>query len=245
MAQRHGLQQSYVMNTINLGCMERDTGNFAAALASWTRVLPMALQLGAKSSHACILLNQGEAALAQGDAAGAAETLDVALALCRELAEPRLVCGAAIALGAARARLGARDAGFALMREAIDLRRSTAGGSRALASAYCYLIEALLDDGDVAAASSAAAELLELHQSDPANRMFSTRNLAVLARAARANGDAVASDRYLNEGRRRFAERMSELPDDETRAGFAALAFNRDYCAPAQEPAAAPSKPRG
>jgi ATP/maltotriose-dependent transcriptional regulator MalT len=244
MAERHGLTQSFVMNSINLGCMERDTGNFAAAMAHWERMLPLALQLGAKSSHACILLNQGEATLAQGDAVRAAEILEPALALCREIGEPRLVGGAAIALGAAKAALGDRNAGFALMHEAIGLRRSSVGGTRALASAYAYLIDASLAAGDAGGAESAAAELLDVHRGGAADAMFSTRNLTLLARVASASGDAAAAARYANEGRERFATRMAELPDDETRAAFAALAFNRDYRAAAQEPAAAPSKPR-
>jgi DNA-binding SARP family transcriptional activator len=244
MAERHGLTQSYVMNSINLGCMERDTGNFAAASGHWDRAIPLALQLRAKSSHACILLNQGEAALAQGDAAAAAAQLEVALARCREVAEPRLISGAATALGAAKARLGECDAGFALMREAIALRRSTVGGTRALASAYAYLIEELIDAGEPAAAAAEAAQLLELHRAADPDRMFETRNLSVLARAAKANGDDAAARTFIDEGRKRFAVRMAELPDEETRAAFAALAFNRVYGAEAQEPTAAPSKAR-
>ena len=244
LAQRHGLMQSFVMNTINLGCMERDAGNYGTALSHWEGVLPLALQLGAKSSHACILLNVGEALLAQGDAARAIEKLEPALRLCREVAEPRLICGAATALGAAKARLGEREAGFALMREAIDLRRSTSGGTRALSSAYFYLIDELLDAGNAAEASAAASELLELYRAAPTDPMFQSRNLAVLARASRANGDDSAAERFFNEGRERFAARMAQLPDEETRAAFAALAFNRIYSAAAQEPASAPSKPR-
>ena len=141
MAERHGLTQSFVMNSINLGCMERDNGNFAAAMAHWERMLPVALQLGAKSSHACILLNQGEAMLALGDTVRAAEILEPALALCRQVGEPRLISGAATALGAAKARLGEAEAGFALMREAIALRRSTMPAGRGRSSSARLLLD--------------------------------------------------------------------------------------------------------
>jgi DNA-binding SARP family transcriptional activator len=225
---RHGLKQNLLANTINSGLLERELGNFDAALALWDVALPIAERLTSKSSIACCEINSGEALLARGDVATAIPHLERALELCREMGELRLLCDTTIALGCARARSGDLEGGLAMMREAIATRREIKA-ARTLPNDFCYLIEELLAAGRLDEAVAAAAELRRLYEDAPDKQMFPTRILATLAAVARAGGDPAAAEQFLAEGKRRFDARIAELPDSETRAAYAALDFNRTY----------------
>jgi DNA-binding SARP family transcriptional activator/tetratricopeptide (TPR) repeat protein len=225
---RHGLTANYMANMINSGVLERELGNFDVALERWEKMLPVARELKAQTSIACCAINIGEALLARGDVAQALPKLEEALAICRKSAELRLVADAAIALGSAQVRSGHTETGVALMREAIAMRIKI-GASRTLPNDYCFLIEALLDLERIEEAAAAAVELQTVYAAAPDKQMFPTRILAALARSAEASGAKAAAKRYLSEGRRRFAARMGQLPDDATRATYAAMDFNRIY----------------
>jgi tetratricopeptide (TPR) repeat protein len=227
----HNLHQNYLSNTINSGVLERELGNFDAAFAQWERALPIAERLASVTSIACVKINVGEAHVALGECERAIPELEEAAAICRAAGERRLLCDAIVALGAARAQTGDAESGIALIREAIALRTEIKA-ARTLPNDYCFLIEALLDAGRNDEAAAAAAELQRLYEGAPDGQMFPTYILAVLARSAGANGEAASAKRFLAQGRRRFDARMAELPDDATRATYAALAFNRVFAAP-------------
>jgi DNA-binding SARP family transcriptional activator len=226
--ERHNIRQNFLSDHINVGVFERELGNFDAAFAHWAIALPLAERMGAKSSIACCAINVGEALLACGDLEAALPKLEEALALCRDLGEPRLTCDALAALGFARVRAGDVEPGLALVREAIETRRQIKA-ARTLPNDYCFLIEALLEARRPAEAAAAAAELLALYEAAPDRQMFPTRILAALAGAARAAGNEGDARRFAAMGQRLFDARMAQLPDDATRASFAAMSFNRVY----------------
>ncbi len=227
----HNLHQNFLSNTINSGVLERELGNFEAAFALWDRALPLAQRLESVTSIACCKINRGEAFVALGEFDRAVPELEEAATICRAAGERRLLCDAIVALGAARARTGNAEAGIDLIREAIALRTEIKA-VRSLPNDYCFLIDALLDAARNGEAAVAAATLQTLYEAAPDGQMFPTYILATLARAAQANGDNASSKRMLAEGKRRFEARMAELPDDETRVTYAALAFNRAFAAP-------------
>ncbi|HTA38268.1 MAG TPA: tetratricopeptide repeat protein, partial [Candidatus Acidoferrales bacterium] len=228
----HNLHQNFLSNTINSGVLERELGNFDAAFAQWERAVPIAERLQSVTSIACIKINRGDAYVALGECERAIPLLEEAAAICREAGERRLLCDALVALGAARARTGDAKAGIAMMREAIAFRTEIKA-ARTLPNDYCFLIDGLLDAGRNDEAAAAAVELRKLYDAAPDGQMFPTYILATLARAADANGDAAGAKRFRDEGQRRFDARMAELPDDATRATYAALAFNRAFAAQA------------
>jgi predicted ATPase/DNA-binding SARP family transcriptional activator len=226
----HNLHQNFLSNTINYGVLERELGNFAAAIAQWDKALPLAQRLESVTSVACCRINRGEALVALNEFERAIPELEEAVELCRTADEPRLLCDAMVALGNARASTGNADDGIAMMREAIALRTEIKA-ARSLPNDYCFLIDRLLDAGHIDEAKAAAADLRALYDAAPDRQMFPTYILAMLARTAQATGKKAEAKRLIAEGKRRFDARMAELPDDETRATYAAMSFNRIFAA--------------
>ncbi len=224
----HNLHQNFLSNTINSGVLERELGNFDAAFAQWDRALPIAERLESVTSVACVKINRGEAFVALGESERAIPELEEAAAICRAAGERRLLCDAIVALGAARAGSGNAESGIELIREAIALRTEIKA-ARSLPNDYCFLIDALLDAGRTNEATEAATALQALYDAGPDRQMFPTYILATLARSAEAAGAKTEAKRLLVEGKSRFDARIAELPDDETRATYAALAFNRVF----------------
>ena len=199
-------------------------GNIDTAIETLEAVLTDAERLGQTSAICCSLINIGEVLVVRNEASRALPYLQRAYELTERSGEGRLHLDAKVALGAAEAASGSPMKGLRKLREMANERRHS---PRLHVGDLCSLIEALLRAGLANEAIPYAAELEAAYAEHRAGVQHPMRVCLVLSDAAEARGDAVSAKRYRFEGATLAKAALERLPDEETRANFAAMPFNK------------------
>lgn len=130
-------------------------------------------------------------------------------------------------LGAAESDCGELDAALAHLEAGVAARRPD-GKTPRLGDNLCAFALASLRAGNIGAASAASDEIAALHAENPALAPQPTEWLFVAARVARARGDETTCGARLRAAIAIMRARAAAIDDDETRAAFLALPFNRE-----------------
>jgi DNA-binding SARP family transcriptional activator len=221
-----GLLLFWMVSRNNLGCVEREIGNYERARELWLEIRPTAKRLNVVTTLACCALNLAELELTLGRAEPAlAEARDGEF-LARQSGVRSYQSEAWNVLGAIECALGDAAAGLTRMREGLELRRALKS-PRTLANELCPYIEALLANGRLDEATQAAAELLTMFEKDPEHQVSPARMALVLAAVATANGRQFEARKYVDRGRSAVEHVLARLTEPADRAAFAAMEHNR------------------
>jgi DNA-binding SARP family transcriptional activator len=206
----------------NRGTLEFELGRIDDAVRFWQRAEQISERVGARDGVVTAAINRAEAELVRERFDVSAALGRHAVELARETGETRHLAEALVMLGTADVALGNVGDGLRDLRAGIAMRRA-AGGVRSLPNELCYLVEASLRAGDLAAAREAAEELAQL---DPASAKYPARVQLVLSRFHHAAGDLAAAKRCADEGRGLLRQRLAELTPSDAKA-YRALPFSR------------------
>ena len=226
LTQQRGLHLYWMVSRINLGCVEREIGNFDRARALWLEVRPTAKRLNVLTTLACAAMNLAELELALGRPENALEEARESASLAAQCGVLAYQAEAANVLGAIECALGKTQEGLARMRDGLKIRR-TLSSPRQLANELSAYVEALVAAGHVEDATLASAELRALFDKYPNHQVSPARIALALAAVARANGCDAEAQKTIERGRRAVEHALSRLTEPSDRAAFAAIAHNR------------------
>jgi predicted ATPase len=222
--------QSLAATYINLGVHYFEIGLVAQAIDCYERAAACAEQTRARNLVAFATTNIGDAELARGNVAKAREMGARGLEIASPTADQRCIAGALSVLGGIECACGDADAGIGHLRAAVEIRRGLLN-TDSLMEDLCRLADALCNLGDARAASEAAAELETLlAAANP--RRTPPRFYATLAKIARLCGNPGRAQEFQMRARSIFDAQLAALPDEESRAAFAALPHHRELATP-------------
>jgi predicted ATPase/DNA-binding SARP family transcriptional activator len=230
LAKERGLLLVWMVANNNLGCVEREIGNYERARALWMEIRPPARRLKVMTTLACCAMNLAELDLTL-------ERPETAMVEAREAHAHAQQCGvrsyraeAANLLGAIECRLGQTETGLARLREGLEIRR-TLSSARPLANELCVFVEALLDAEKIEEATAAASELRTLFEKDPEHQINPARIALAVAAVARANGKDHEAQKLLERGQRAVEYALSRQNNSADREAFLAMKHNRKILA--------------
>lgn len=222
----HGIWQSYLVSTVNLGCVEREIGHYERARARWAEILPMAKRLDVMTSMSCCRLNLAELDLATGKPEQAVKEAREGVRLARKSGIRSDLAEGLVTLGAAEWSTGAAKNGLAHLEEGLALRRSL-NSPRFLARELCTYVETMLAAGEREKAAEAGVELRELFDKNPERQIAPGRIALALAAVAESAGDEATARKVRLRGRKAVEFALSRMTDPEDRAAFSAIEHNR------------------
>jgi len=222
--ERNNVRLNRIALRLNSAMYEFRLGNIDSAIAAWEAGLVEAERAGQNSAVASCLMNIGEALIRNGEAQRSLDYLRRARDVSLRSGEGRLLDEAQISLAAAELMTGNIASGLANLREKVEARKHSA---KLHSADLCMVIEALLAAGLVAEAAPYADELGELYAANRGAPVHPMRVCAALADVAEAQGDAKLAKRYRFAGANLLKAALERIPDEDTRANFARLRFNR------------------
>ena len=221
----HGVRQSMLVSTINLGCVEREVGHFDRAEALWKQARQIAKLVNSGTSLTCCAINLAELELARGRAANALKDAKAGVRMARACGVQSDVAEGLGVLGAVECAIDDPVAGLAHLREGLALRR-TLKAPRWLGHELCVYVETLLALGELGEATAVAGELRELFDREPNAFSYPGRVCLALAAVESANGREGEASKLKERGRRSVEHAASRMEPDD-RAAFSALPHNR------------------
>lgn len=217
---------SMLMLRLNRGTLEEQTGRYDLALVCARDAFAIATELGEITVQAHALINESAALRETGDCEAASETARRAYTLVRDVDEPRVVAGALSAMGKAELARGNPSRAIELLEEAVMLRRR-AHSQNTLVADLAALADALRQAGRPTDARRAADEVAPMVRDDLEEHLRPTKLCAVLADVYAANGDVERANEWRKRGRALIATTLGRISDEETRAAFRSLSYNR------------------
>jgi len=224
--------QSLSATCINLGAHFSDMGLFDLAAEQYSRGAELATATGARNIVAIAMGNIAEIEHVRGNTARAREIAAEALAIAKTTGDSRAIAGCLTMVGEIEYAVGNIESGLKYLRDAIDVRR-TLGHGESLAHTLGTLGLALADAGRNEETLAPYRELEELLQPYTDPLRVPTRHYVALARLARLHGEPEKAEALERRAGAAFVKQRADLPDDESRAAFSALAHNRALAAAA------------
>jgi tetratricopeptide (TPR) repeat protein len=225
--ERIGKLQSRASIAINAGALENHVGLLDDAERFYAEALTYADRLGSAPLRSLCYGNFAYAALLRGDAERALTEAQRALQLASEVKNSRLVAINLGHIGCALRQLG-RDAdrSFDCFTEALDLC-TTFGFVDERLELIAETIPTLIALGKLEKAALFAAELERAISDDTSAVVMPVGALMKAADAFEASDDEKAARALRERARSLLRERLEKLPDEKTRAAYAALRDHR------------------
>ena len=238
--ERIGKIQGLASTTVNAGWLEYKVGLVDDAERFYAEALRYADRLESERHRSIIYGNFAYVALLRGDAERALTEAQRALQIANDVNDPRLIVWNLGLTGSALYQLG-RDAdrGFACFTQALDLCE-TFGFVDERLELIAEMIPTLLSFGKLEQAALFAAELERAISADASAVVMPVSALMKAADVYDAVADAGAARTLRERARSLLRERLEKLPDERTRAAYAAL---RDHRALIEEAATAARSP--
>jgi tetratricopeptide (TPR) repeat protein len=220
--------QSLAATVINLGAHYFELGLLDRAAEYYERGAEHSRQSGSRLVLSYALGNLAEIERLKGDLIKARELAGRALETAVPTGDRRALAAALGTVAAIEIDAGDIDAGLSHVRDAVAHRREIMNNDSLMVD-LAWLVRALVASDDRAGALEAAAELEALVKATPNPRHVGTQLYEALANVERRFGDSEKAETYLKAGRALFERQYGALPDDESRAAFAALPYNRAF----------------
>ncbi len=197
-------------------------GNMVEARAAWDRAADEYAAGGDARGQALALVRSGETSVALGEQVRAVETLQQALTLSQEIADPALESAAAGALGNAYAQAGLYDEASSLLNASAETAKAIDAPALA-ASAYNNLGNVMAYQGRPTEAESAYRQAIDA-ASRAQDNALALRASANLARVQLENNNPEAAAKTLDQA----TPRLQALPDSHEKI-YTTISIGRLY----------------
>jgi DNA-binding SARP family transcriptional activator/predicted ATPase len=225
-----GKRQGQAGVLVNAGVLALRLGQYAEGQQAFAQAGDLFAAMGDVRGQAVCALNLCMAAYFQGEFAHARAAAGHGLDLARQIESLMMEANALANLGAAERELGELETAIAHMEAGLQLRRSL-GQVTELATDLCDLTIAYLRAGALEAARCATSEMLEIYERNRPAMTYPQYILWAAAQVYRAAGEQLLAREYLARACAALYEQAEVIPNDDSRASFFDLPFNRQIAA--------------
>jgi tetratricopeptide (TPR) repeat protein len=227
LAERIGKLQSLASTAVNAGWLEYRVGLLDDAERFYAQALAYADRLDSAKHRSIIHGNLAHVALVRGDPERALTEAQRASQLANEVNDRQLAAWNFGLIGSALYQLGRDlDRSLASFTEALELCE-TFGFDDDRLEMISEMIPTLIACGKLERAATFAAELEEAISAHSSAVVMPVLTLINAARACEARGEGTTSRALRERARSLLLELLEKLPDERTRAAYAALPFHR------------------
>ncbi|RPI30703.1 MAG: hypothetical protein EHM70_13215 [Chloroflexota bacterium] len=222
-----GKRQGQAAVLVNTGILDVRLGRYTEGQGAFERAGALFEALEDLRGQAVCALNLCMAAFFRGEYAAARSAARDGLDLAHRMQSQVMEANALSNLGAAERELGELNEAIAHMEAGMRLHRSL-GQSAELGTDLCDLVIAYLRRGSLDAARFASSEMMEIYAQDAQAMVHPQYILWAAALVSRAGGDQTGAEALLKQACTVMQEKSAAIPDDESRATFLELPFNRE-----------------
>ncbi len=215
----------------NAGALENHVGQLDAAAAHYARARVHAQQLGSSNQLALNHLNLAYLAHSRGDAATALREADFAIEAARADRNARFEATGLAHRATALRDLQRFDEAFEHFSAALGICEAFGFADERLET-LTEMLPVLVARGALERARAVAREVIAAVAADPGSVAMPVDALAKAADALAACGDAAGGAAARERAAELLHARLAQLPDEPTRAAYAALRWHRPFADP-------------
>jgi tetratricopeptide (TPR) repeat protein len=222
-----GKRQGQAGVLVNTGILATRLGHYAEGQLAYEQAGEIFKALEDVRGQAVCALNLCMAAYFQSEFVLARDAAAQGLELARQMSSQVMEANALANLGAAERELGHLPEAVAHMEAGLGIRR-TLGQVAELGTDLCDLVVAYVRQGSLEAAQRAVAEMLDIYNQHEQAMMHPQYILWAAAQTFRAAGEESRASEYLDRACAVMQARARAIPNDDSRASFLELPFNRE-----------------
>ena len=222
-----GKRQGQAGVLVNTGVLATRLGHYAEGQLAFEQAGELFQILEDVRGQAVCALNLCMAAYFQGEFVIARGAAARGLELARQMSSQVMEANALANLGAAERELGQLPGAIAHMEAGLAIRR-TLGQVAELGTDLCDLVIAYVRQGSLEAAQRSVVEMLDIYSQHEQAMMHPQYILWAAAQTFRAAGEQARAREYLERACAVMQGRARAIPNDDSRASFLELPFNRE-----------------
>jgi DNA-binding SARP family transcriptional activator len=229
--ERIGKPRSLAAIENNAGALENHVGQLDAAAAHYARARSCAVELGSSHQLAINHLNLAYLAYSRGDARTALTQADLAIEAAREDRNRRFEATGLAHRATALRELQRFDEACEDFSAALAICEKFGFADERLET-LAEMLPVLVARGELERARTVAEELITTIAADPGALAMPVDALAKAADAQAAAGDTMGATATRDRAGDLLRTRLARLPDEPTRAAYAALRWHRPFADP-------------